>query len=120
MHISKKIIVVGLTIVGLAIFIGGLIATFNLVYVIGNPITIYINEMTPPSAIPGIMAEHGLDQPIYMQFFYYLRELVSGSWAGPPETVASEWWTITVIYLGGLLLFIISLVYYLLKVRKTG
>ena len=119
MHISRKL-VMGITLVGITIFVGGLIATFNLVYVDGNPISLYIDGMTPPDAIPGIVAEHGLDQPIYMQFFYYLRELVSGSWPGPPEAVAIEWWTITMIQLGGLFLFMISLVYYLLKVRKAG
>jgi ABC-type dipeptide/oligopeptide/nickel transport system permease component len=115
LHISGK-----LAVVGIVLFIGGLIATFILVYVVGDPIAMYINEMTPPSAIPGIIAHHGLDQPLHLQFFYYLRDLFSGNWVGPPEAMAIGWWTITVIYLGGLLLSIISLVYYLLKVRKTG
>ncbi|MFW9913508.1 MAG: hypothetical protein ACFFEU_13605 [Candidatus Thorarchaeota archaeon] len=115
MHISGK-----LAVVGILLFIGGLIATFILAYVVGDPVTMYIDETTPPSAIRGIIAYHGLDQPLYIQFFYYLRDLFSGNLAAPPEAVAIEWWTITVIYLGGLLLFIISLVYYLLKVRNTG
>jgi len=115
LHISGK-----LAVVGIVLFIGGLIATFILAYVVGNPITMYINELTPPAAIPGIIAYHGLDQPLNIQFFYYLRDLLSGNWMGPPEAMAIEWWAMTVIYLGGLLLFIISLVYYLLKVRKTG
>lgn len=105
---------------GIVLFIGGLIATFILAYVVGNPITMYIDETTPPSAIPGIIAQHGFNQPPYIQFFYYLSDLFSGNWVAPPEAVAIEWWTITVIHLGGLLLFIISLVYYLLKGRKTG
>ncbi|MFW9844035.1 MAG: hypothetical protein ACFFEV_05645 [Candidatus Thorarchaeota archaeon] len=119
MQISEKLAVVGMAIVGIALFIGGLIVTFNLVYIIGNPVTMYVDQTTPPSAIPGIIAEHGLDQPIYIQFFYYLGELVSGTWVGPPESLAIAWWTITAIQLGGLLLFVISLMYYLLKVRKT-
>jgi ABC-type dipeptide/oligopeptide/nickel transport system permease component len=115
LHISGK-----LAIVGIVLFIVGLIATFILAYVVGDPVTMYIDETTPPSAIRGIIAYHGFDQPLYMQFFYYLRDLLSGSWVAPPEAVAIEWWTVTVICLGGLLLLIISLVYYLLKVRKTG
>jgi ABC-type dipeptide/oligopeptide/nickel transport system permease component len=115
LHISGK-----LAVVGIVLFIGGLIATFILAYVVGNPITMYINEMTPPAAIPGIVAQHGLNQPLNTQFFYYLWDLLSGNWMGPPEAVAIEWWAMTVIYLGGLLLFIISLVYYFLKGRKTG
>ena len=114
MHISGK-----LAVVGIVLFIGGLIATFNLTYVVGNPLTMFIDETTPASAIPGIIAYHGLNQPIYMQFFYYLRDLFSGNWVGP-EVLVVEWWTTTVIYLGGLLLLVISLVYYLLNARKTG
>ncbi len=115
MHISGK-----LAVVGIVLFIGGLISQFILVYVVGNPLAMYIDETTPPSAIPGIIAQHGLNQPIYIQFFYYLRDLFSGNWVVPPEALVIEWWTITVIQLGGLILSIISLVYYLLKVRKTG
>ena len=115
MHISGK-----LAVVGIVLFIGGLIANFILAYVVGDPVLMFIDEMTPPSAIPGIIAYHGLDQPRYVQFFYYLRDLFSGNLVFPPEPFVIEWWTITVIHLGGLILFIISLVYYLLKVRKTG
>ncbi|MFX0054879.1 MAG: hypothetical protein ACFFAX_11835 [Promethearchaeota archaeon] len=113
MHISGK-----LAVVGIVLFIGGLIASFIVAYVVGDPIHLFIDETTPPSAIDGIIAYHGLDQPIYIQFFYYLRDLFSGSWAFP-EALALEWWTTTVIYVGGVLLFIISLVYYLLSARKT-
>ena len=108
MHISGK-----LAIVGIVLFIGGLFVTFFLAYIVGDPLAMYINETTPD-------AQHGLDQPLYTQFFYYLRDLFSGNWVGPLEAVAFEWWAMTVVYLGGLLLFIISMAYYLLKVRKTG
>ena len=115
MHISGK-----LAIVGIVLFIGGLITTFILAYVVADPITMFINENTPPSAIPGIIAYHGLNQPLDVQFFLYLRDLIAGNWLAPPETVAIAWWTMTGVYLGGLLLSIISLVYYLLRGRKTG
>ena len=62
------------------VVIGVLAITFVLSYVVGNPITLYTTERTRPEAIPGIMAEHGLDQPIYIQFFFYLRDLISGNW----------------------------------------
>jgi len=114
LHISGK-----LAVVGIVLFIGGLIASFILAYVVGDPLAMHIDETTPPSAIPGIIAYHGLDQPIHILFFYYLRDLFSGNLVVPPEGLVIEWWTITVIYLGGFILFIISLVYYLLKVRKT-
>ena len=62
------------------VVIGVLAITFVLSYVVGNPITLYTTERTRPEAIPGIMAEHGLNQPLYIQFFYYLRDLISGNW----------------------------------------
>jgi hypothetical protein len=114
LHISGK-----LAIVGIVLFIVGLFVTFILAYVVGDPLSMFINETTPDAAIPGIIAHHGLDQPLYIVFFYYLRDLVSGMWVAPPEAVAFEWWAMTVVYLGGLLLFIISIAYYLLKVRRT-
>ena len=115
MHISGK-----LAVLGVVVFIGGLFVTFVLAYVVANPISMFMNDRTPASAIPGIMAVHGLDQPIYTQFFFYLKDLLSGSILAPPLQVANEWWTFTVVYLGGFLLSIISLVYYLLKGRKTA
>ena len=115
LHISGK-----LAVVGIVLFIGGLIASFILAYVVGDPLAMYINETTPPSAIPGIIVQHGLDQPIHIQFFYYLRDLFSGNWGVPPEALMIEWWTITVIHLGGLVLFLVSVVYYLLRGRRTG
>jgi ABC-type dipeptide/oligopeptide/nickel transport system permease component len=62
------------------VVIGVLAITFVLAYVIGNPVAMYIDEKTPSSAIPGIIAQHGLDQPVYVQFFYYLRDLFRGDW----------------------------------------
>ncbi len=62
------------------VVIGVLAITFVLSYVVGNPIALYTTERTRPEAIPGIMAEHGLDQPIYIQFFFYLRDLAQGNW----------------------------------------
>ncbi|RLI54228.1 MAG: ABC transporter permease [Candidatus Thorarchaeota archaeon] len=62
------------------VVIGVLAITFVLSYVVGNPITLYTTERTRPEAIPGIIAEHGLDKPIYIQFFYYLWDLLQGNW----------------------------------------
>jgi len=62
------------------VIIGVLAITFVLSYVVGDPITLYTTERTRPEAIPGIRAEHGLNQPLYIQFFFYLRDLISGNW----------------------------------------
>ena len=60
-------------------------------------------------------------------FFFFIVGLICklvlgiplGIWVGPPENLVVEWWTITTIHIGGLFLCIISLVYYLLRGRKT-
>lgn len=62
------------------VVLGVLSITFVLSYMVGNPLALYITERTPRDAIPGIIAQHGLDQPIYIQFFYYLRDIAAGDW----------------------------------------
>ncbi|MFW9845483.1 MAG: ABC transporter permease [Candidatus Thorarchaeota archaeon] len=62
------------------VIIGVLAITFVLAYVVGNPIALYVDERTSPEAYAAIRLEHGLDEPIYVQFFLYLRNLFSGDW----------------------------------------
>jgi ABC-type dipeptide/oligopeptide/nickel transport system permease component len=47
---------------------------------VGDPIALYTSERTRPEAIAAIRAAHGLDQPIPVQFFYYLASLLAGDW----------------------------------------
>ena len=62
------------------VVLGVLVITFILSYWVGNPIALYITERTPDARIPIIMREHGLDQPLYIQFFFYLRDIFTGDW----------------------------------------
>ncbi|MHA2214146.1 MAG: hypothetical protein ACW992_13380 [Candidatus Thorarchaeota archaeon] len=62
------------------VIIGVLAITFVLAYVVGNPLALYVDERTSPDAYAAIRLEHGLDEPIYVQFFLYLRNLFSGDW----------------------------------------
>jgi ABC-type dipeptide/oligopeptide/nickel transport system permease component len=59
---------------------GVLTITWFLSFVVGNPLSMYVTERTPDRAIPGIIAAHGLDQPVYVQYFLYLSNLFSGDW----------------------------------------
>lgn len=43
-----------------------------------------------------------------------------GIWVTPPESLVVEWWAFTALHWAGLFLFVISLIYYLWKGRKTG
>ncbi len=59
---------------------GVLTITWFLSYVIGNPLYMYVTERTPPAAIAGIRRAHGLDQPLWVQYFLYLSSLFHGDW----------------------------------------
>jgi len=43
-----------------------------------------------------------------------------GIWVTPPEGLVAMWWAFTVLHWAGLVLFVISLVYYLWKGRTAG
>jgi peptide/nickel transport system permease protein len=62
------------------VIIGVLAITFVLAYVVGNPLALYVDERTNPATYDAIRRQHGLDQPIYVQFFLYLRNLFTGDW----------------------------------------
>lgn len=50
-----------------------------------NPLSAYIGPKMSPSVIEQIIESHGFNQPVYIQYFYWLRDLISGNWgtAGP-------------------------------------
>ncbi|MHA1217036.1 MAG: ABC transporter permease [Candidatus Thorarchaeota archaeon] len=77
---------------------GVLTMTWFLSYVVGDPLSMYITERTPDSAIPGIIKSHGFDQPLYVQYFLYLRNLLSGDW-GVSTSEASDMPVLQVISL---------------------
>lgn len=45
-----------------------------------NPIIPYVTPQTPLDQYPIIAKEHGLDLPVYLQYFYYMRDLLTGNW----------------------------------------
>ncbi len=45
-----------------------------------NPCAPYINPKMTPSVIHGICAAHGFYQPLYLQYFYWLHDIFTGSW----------------------------------------
>ena len=50
-----------------------------------NPLGAYINPKMSPQAIQRVIVEHGFNQPLYIQYFYWLRDIFDGNWgyAGP-------------------------------------
>ncbi|TFG04029.1 ABC transporter permease, partial [Candidatus Thorarchaeota archaeon] len=59
-------------------------------------IAMYITERTPDAAIPGIRATYGLDEPLYVQYFLYMGNLIRGDW-GISYTTGGDQAVLTVI-----------------------
>jgi peptide/nickel transport system permease protein len=63
------------------VLFGVTLVTFSLSHVIGDPVAAYVtSERIPEERIRQIIVAHGLDKPIYEQYFYYLRDLLYGDW----------------------------------------
>jgi peptide/nickel transport system permease protein len=65
---------------------GVLTITWFLAYVVGDPVSIYINANTPLQMIPVIREAHGFDQPLYVQYFLYIGSLLRGDWGISPSS----------------------------------
>lgn len=69
------------------------IVVFSLTRIAGNPAAAYITERMTPQQIAAIEERFHLDEPVYVQYFYWLDGLVHGDWgysktAGMPVTEA--------------------------------
>ncbi len=67
-------------ILAVPVIFGVITIVWFLSYVIGNPVAMYINENTPKDAYDSIIATHGFDQPLYVQYFLYMSALFRGDW----------------------------------------
>jgi peptide/nickel transport system permease protein len=71
-------------ILAVPVIFGVLLISFMLAYVVGDPVSLWISERTRPEAIAAIRHAHGLDQPLPVQFLYYIRSLLMGDWGYSP------------------------------------
>jgi peptide/nickel transport system permease protein len=62
------------------VIFGVVTITWFLSYVVGNPLSMWMTERTPDTARAGIIRAHGLDQPLVIQYFIYLANLIKGDW----------------------------------------
>lgn len=66
------------------VLIGISLVTFTLSHMIGDPIAAYLTEGSiekiSPERIQMIIKAHGLDQPIYLQYVYYISDILRGDW----------------------------------------
>jgi len=45
-----------------------------------NPLSAYITPKMAPSVVQQIIVSHGFNQPAYIQYFYWLRDVLQGNW----------------------------------------
>ena len=65
------------------VLIGVSMMTFTLSHVIGDPVAAYISSQDvklSEQQIQRIVQAHHLDDPLYMQYFYYISDLLRGDW----------------------------------------
>lgn len=62
------------------VLLGVTLIAFTLSHVVGDPVAAYVTEKTPDWQVQQIRRAHHLDQPIYVQYFYYLADLLQGNW----------------------------------------
>ena len=54
--------------------------TFVLSNVVTDPVSAWTTDRTPPSVVEQIRRAHHFDQPIVIQYYYYLVDLSQGQW----------------------------------------
>ena len=63
------------------VVIGVTLITFTISYVIpANPARAWAGVKAPPEVIEKIKEKYHLNDPVYVQYYYYLRDLVHGDW----------------------------------------
>ena len=63
----------------LPVIFGISVITFILVRLIpGDPARVILGTRATPTALANIRAQYGLDQPIWLQYFYFLKNLANG------------------------------------------
>lgn len=54
--------------------------TFTLTYVVGDPVGIWTTIRTTPQQVQQIRLAHHFNDPLPVQYYYYLRDLLHGDW----------------------------------------
>jgi peptide/nickel transport system permease protein len=68
-------------IISVPVLIGVSLVAFFLVQASGDPMAVYISNPNLSSAdIARLEKAYGFDQPVYVQYFYWLRNVVTGDW----------------------------------------
>jgi peptide/nickel transport system permease protein len=66
------------------VLLGVSLFVFSLTRIAGNPAAAYITERMTPDQIKAIEAQFHLNDPVYIQYFYWLNGIVHGNWGYSP------------------------------------
>ncbi len=62
------------------VLLGVTLIVFTISHMVGDPVAAYVSERTSEEQILQVIRQRGLDQPLYVQYFYYLADLARGDW----------------------------------------
>ena len=62
------------------VLLGLTMLTFTLSNVVTDPASAWTTDRTPPSVVAQIRKAHHFDQPLILQYYYYLVDLFHGNW----------------------------------------
>jgi len=75
-YLAKRLLQAAPTILGSILLVYGIARALP-----GDPITVMFGELEPPPEVREELEKHlGLDQPFIIQYFIYLRRIISGDW----------------------------------------
>jgi len=62
------------------VLLGVTMIVFTISHMVGDPAAAYVSERTSEEQIKQVIRQRGLDQPLYIQYFIYLTDLLRGDW----------------------------------------
>jgi peptide/nickel transport system permease protein len=62
------------------VFLGVSIFAFTLSHCVGDPIAVYVTEQTPRWLYERIREKYHLNDPLYVQYIYWLKGIAEGDW----------------------------------------
>ena len=73
-YVARRLILV------IPVLLGLTLITFTITHVFTDPVSAYVSGKTTPAQLAQIRAAYGLNQPLPVQYYYYLVHLLAGDW----------------------------------------
>ena len=72
--------------------LGLTLITFTITHVFTDPVSSYVSVRTTPQQLQQIRQAYGLDNPLPIQYYYYLVHLIAGDWGVSSHRLGSLSW----------------------------